>query len=89
MIYKYAMARTGNPFDMEEPTRDADMEYPVPEVEGEIPGEWVEYWWSTKLDKVPAGKVSLKRMFGSGDTSGSQSDDIVMESELKKEDIYS
>jgi hAT family C-terminal dimerisation region len=80
MSYKYAMAKANNPLFMDDPAKDGDVEiYPVQEKEGNIPEEWVQYWWCTELDKVPVGNVSVERMFPLLSES---------EEEEEKEDLY-
>jgi len=45
MLYKYAMAKVNNPLFMDDPAKDGDVDiYPVPEKEGNIPEEWIQYW---------------------------------------------
>ena len=39
ILYKYAMAKTGDPLYMHETTCDVDVKYAVPETEGDIPEE--------------------------------------------------
>ena len=80
------MAKMGDPLYMDNPTHEGDMEYVVLETKGDIPEEWVQNWWCTKLDKVPIRKVSLDRIFTSGEPSDSQLDQDVEE---KEKDLYS
>ena len=64
MMYKYAMSKGNNPLYIDNPVAEGDMDnFVVPEMEGEIPEEWIQNWWYNKLDKVPVGDVSLERMF--------------------------
>ena len=73
MLYKYTMAKIGDPLYINESTCDVDIdiEYAVLKTEGDIPEKWVQNWWFAKLGKVSVGKVSLDRMFTSGDSSDS------------------
>jgi hypothetical protein len=44
MLYNYAMAKANNPLFMDDLAKDRDVDiYPVPEKEGNIPEEWIQY----------------------------------------------
>jgi hypothetical protein len=80
MLYKYAMAKANNPLFMDDSSKNGDVDiYPVPEKEGNIPEEWIQYWWCTKLDKVPVGNMSVERMFPLSEEE---------EEEEEEEDLY-
>ena len=76
MLYKYAMAKTSNPLPTSDDHDDGDHEYPVAEMEGEVPEEWVLNWWWSKMEEAPVGKVSRENMFNPGlSETGSEEDD--------------
>jgi hypothetical protein len=63
MLYKYVLTKTKSPLPMI-PSDDVEFDtFPVLEREGEIPTEWVQNWWKSKLDKLLVGYEFIRRMF--------------------------